>query len=117
MYSREGGRRLAAETKTAGESPRGRSSFVAPLKRPGRGINADSLACHARHRERDAPPVRCRSAVLRLALAQASLSIGRAQHLLLRAGEPPGDGAAISALPSLIDRGRAQLPRPLAASS
>jgi hypothetical protein len=57
---------------------------------------------------------------LRLALAQASLSIGRAQHLLLigraqhlllPAGEPPGDGAAISALPSLIDRGPAQLPR------
>jgi len=56
-----------------------RSSFEHPC----RGIEPDSLARHARHDERDPPPVRRRPAGVRcpvgqnhVTLAQASLSIG-----------------------------------------
>src|ERR1700722_3345698 len=56
---------------------------VPALAHPGRRIEADSLAGHARHDERDAPPVRGRAASVSrpvgqdyVPLAQARLAIG-----------------------------------------
>ncbi len=79
---RLGGR---AQDETAAESPRPALavSIVAPLEHSRRRVDADSLARHPRHRERDAPPVRGRPAGVScpvrqdyVTLAPASLAVG-----------------------------------------
>jgi hypothetical protein len=47
----------SGEGKAAESPQRPIISFVAPLEHPRRRVEADSLARHARHNERDSPPV------------------------------------------------------------
>ena len=53
-------------------------SFVAPLEHPRRRVEADSLARHARHNERDAPPVRRCPAGMRCPVGQDHVTPRRA---------------------------------------
>ena len=107
------------QNRMAAESPRQPfGSFVAPLEHTRRDVDADALARHPRHDERDAPPVLQRPAGLskNSRLARAGEPRYRPRRRGRRrpapAGEPPGGVGAIatsSALMAAADRRRLAL--------